>query len=98
MGWVVTCLLSGGQAMDMQQRRAFVKFVTASVCMPLEENPIIVHPQVALRPGTEDWDKKLPTCRTCANYLCGPLQQHVTTPTLAAGLQHKVDGSQRSWR
>eukprot|EP00961_Rhodomonas_salina_P244351 3302244-Rhodomonas_salina.1 len=57
------------QAMDMQQRRAFVKFVTASVCMPLEENPIIVHPQVALRPGTEDWDNKLPTCRTCANYL-----------------------------
>lgn len=59
-------------AMDMQQRRAFVKFVTASVCMPLEENPIIVHPQVALRPGTEDWDNKLPTCRTCANYLYLP--------------------------
>jgi len=58
--------------MDMRQRRAFVKFVTASVCMPLESNPIIVHPQVALRPETEDWDQKLPTCRTCANYLYLP--------------------------
>ena len=32
--------------MDTRQRRAFVKFVTASVCMPVETNPIIVHPQV----------------------------------------------------
>ncbi len=32
--------------MDTRQRRAFVKFVTASVCMPVEGNPIVVHPQV----------------------------------------------------
>mmetsp|Transcript_63756 Transcript_63756/g.132755 ORF Transcript_63756/g.132755 Transcript_63756/m.132755 type:complete len:2318 (-) Transcript_63756:166-7119(-) len=72
-------------AMNMTQRRAFVKFVTASVCMPLEENPIVVHLQVAQRPGAEDWDKKLPTCRTCANYLylppystAGVLQQRLS--------------------
>lgn len=35
-------------AMDTRQRRAFVKFVTASVCMPVEANPIVVHPQVRL--------------------------------------------------
>ena len=32
--------------MDTRQRRAFVKFVTASVCMPVEANAIVVHPQV----------------------------------------------------
>ena len=32
--------------MDTTQRRAFVKFVTASVCMPVEANPIVVYPQV----------------------------------------------------
>jgi len=59
-------------AMDMPQRRAFVKFVTASVCMPPEENPIIVHPQVTSRKDMDDCDRKLPTCRTCANYLYLP--------------------------
>ena len=44
IGWLRQELMS----MDTTQRRAFVKFVTASVCMPVEANPIVVHPQVRL--------------------------------------------------
>jgi len=42
IGWLREELME----MDTRQRRAFVKFVTASVCMPVEANPIMVHPQV----------------------------------------------------
>jgi hypothetical protein len=42
IGWLRQELMS----MDTTQRRAFVKFVTASVCMPVEANPIVVYPQV----------------------------------------------------
>jgi hypothetical protein len=59
-------------AMDTRQRRAFVKFVTASVCMPAEGNPIVVHPQVTTRQDGEDGDSKLPTSRTCTNVLYLP--------------------------
>lgn len=60
-------------SMDTRQRRAFVKFVTASVCMPAEGNPIVVHPQVTTRQDGEDGgDRKLPTSRTCTNVLYLP--------------------------
>ena len=57
-------------SMETRQRRAFVKFVTASVCMPAEGNPIVVHPQVMQVKA--DGDSKLPTSRTCTNVLYLP--------------------------
>jgi len=68
IGWLRQELMS----MDTTQRRAFVKFVTASVCMPVEANPIVVHPQVTTQRDGEDGDCKLPTSRTCTNILYLP--------------------------
>ena len=64
--------------METNKRRAFVKFVTASVCMPVETNPIVVHPQVATHHSGENGDNKLPTSRTCANILYLPAYSSAT--------------------
>jgi E3 ubiquitin-protein ligase TRIP12 len=76
--WLRELLIS----MSKHERRAFVRFVTASVCKPTPGNPIIIQPQVetasssssssSVVKGVGEADKKLPTCRTCVNSLYLP--------------------------
>lgn len=74
----ITWLRRELMAMETRQRRAFVKFVTASVCMPSEGNPIVVNPQVTTRQEGADGDSKLPTSRTCTNVLYLPAYSSVS--------------------
>ena len=56
--------------MDTSRRRAFIKFVTASVCMPLDDHPIVVQPQV--RAASYSRVYVLPPCALVCVRLCRP--------------------------